>query len=545
MKTLADAFWYMPMLIFSLLLTKCGNTTTTSTPDARDSAMATQAWNNSIPGNFSTQKILKLDSNAIDSFFRRFPDLAGLDTNLAYFYAKRNFNYAWFDQKGLIEQSGNLLTRIANLRDEGIFKVVPYKKQLDSLLSEVNTEGQPATEQLLELMLSAQYFNFARWVWDGENKAVSESMKWYLPRKKVSYETYLDSLLSRSDGSPNLPIYRQYDLLKGFLAEYRKLAESNLFGPPIPSPQKAYKVLEESDSIKDIRKRLFLLGDYQGDTLSTVYSEDLWQAVKDFQSRSGLRADGVIGAETVHAMNITPDDRIKQILVNMERCRWLPLRPDGRYLAVNIPEFKLHVYDADSLLWSTNVVVGKDLHQTVTFAGDIKYVVFSPYWNVPPSITRNEIVPAMNRNSNYLARNHMEITGYNGNLPVIRQKPGRHNSLGLVKFLFPNSHNIYLHDSPAKSLFNEDQRAFSHGCVRVAEPARLAQFLLQDDPGWTSSEIEKAMQTGKEKYVTLEKTVPVFLTYFTAFVDRAGKINFRRDIYNRDGRLADMLISGN
>lgn len=545
MKTLADAFRYMPMLIFSLLLTKCGNTTTTTTPDARDSALATQAWNNSIPGNFSTQKILKLDSNAIDSFFRRFPDLDGLDTNLAYFYAKRNFNYAWFDQKGLIEQSGNLLTRIANLRNEGIFKVVPYKKQLDSLLSEVNTEGQPATEQLLELMLSAQYFNFARWVWDGENKAVSESMKWYLPRKKVSYETYLDSLLSRSDGSPNLPIYRQYDLLKGFLAEYRKLAESNLFGPPIPSPQKAYKVLEKSDSIKDIRKRLFLLGDYQGDTLSTVYSEDLWQAVKDFQSRSGLRADGVIGAETVYAMNITPDDRIKQILVNMERCRWLPLRPDGRYLAVNIPEFKLHVYDADSLLWSTNVVVGKDLHQTVTFAGDIKYVVFSPYWNVPPSITRNEIVPAMNRNSNYLARNHMEITGYNGNLPVIRQKPGRHNSLGLVKFLFPNSHNIYLHDSPAKSLFSEDQRAFSHGCVRVAEPARLAQFLLQDDPGWSSSEIEKAMQTGKEKYVTLEKTVPVFLTYFTAFVDRAGKINFRKDIYNRDGRLADMLISGN
>src|SRR5690606_21293623 len=160
---------------------------------------------------------------------------------------------------------------------------------------------------------------------------------------------YLDSLLNKSDASLNQPIYRQYELLKGFLAKYRKLAEANSFGPPIPSPAKAYRVSETSDELLKIKTRLFILGDYQGDTVSPQYTDDLQLAVREFQRSAGLKADGVIGAETVNALNVTPEIRIKQILVNMERCRWLPLRPDDNYLAVNIPEFKLHVYHADSL----------------------------------------------------------------------------------------------------------------------------------------------------------------------------------------------------
>src|SRR5690606_29116751 len=158
------------------------------------------------------------------------------------------------------------------------------------------------------------------------------------------------------------------------------------------------------------------------------------------------------------------------ILVNMERSRWLPMSVKSDYLVVNIPEFRLHVYEEDSLVWSCNVVVGKSVNKTVVFHGDVKYIVFSPYWNVPPSIVRNEIVPGMKRDKNYISRHNMEITGQAGGLTVVRQKPGPSNSLGLVKFLFPNSHNIYLHDSPAKSLFNEESRAFSHGCIRVSEP---------------------------------------------------------------------------
>jgi murein L,D-transpeptidase YcbB/YkuD len=184
-----------------------------------------------------------------------------------------------------------------------------------------------------------------------------------------------------------------------------------------------------------------------------------------------------------------------------------------------------------------DVVVGKDQHKTVIFNGDMKYVVFSPYWNVPPSIVKNEILPAMRRNSNYLARHNMER--HNGG---IRQKPGANNSLGLVKFLFPNSHNIYLHDSPAKSLFNETDRAFSHGCIRVAEPKKLAQYLLRTDTSWTSEKISAAMTKGVERYVTLKQSIPVFIAYFTTWVDRAGKLNFRKDVYKRDERLALLIL---
>jgi murein L,D-transpeptidase YcbB/YkuD len=228
----------------------------------------------------------------------------------------------------------------------------------------------------------------------------------------------------------------------------------------------------------------------------------------------------------------------------MERSRWLPVSLNSDYVAVNIPEFKMHVYHADSLLWSCSVVVGKTQHPTTAFYGEIQYVVFSPYWNVPPGILTNEVLPGIKRNSTYLQQHNMEITGYRDGLPVVRQKPGDDNSLGLVKFLFPNSYNIYLHDTPSKSLFGETSRAFSHGCIRIAEPAKFAGFLLKDDGIWDDKKISQSMHAGKERYVTLKKRVPVFIAYFTAFADRAGHLNFRKDIYKLDERLAQMLVSG-
>jgi murein L,D-transpeptidase YcbB/YkuD len=236
-------------------------------------------------------------------------------------------------------------------------------------------------------------------------------------------------------------------------------------------------------------------------------------------------------------MNDPLEKRIQQIIVNMERSRWVPVKLSNNYLVVNIPEYKLHVYENDSVAWSMNVVVGKDQHKTVIFNGDLKYVVFSPYWNIPTSILRKEILPALKRNRNYLSRHNMEW--HNGG---VRQKPGPNNSLGLVKFLFPNSHNIYLHDSPAKSLFQETDRAFSHGCIRLAEPKKLAMYLLRNDSSWTEEKITGAMEGRVEKYVTLRQPVPVFISYFTAWVDKLGKVNFRKDIYKRDERLAQMII---
>ncbi|HTD93164.1 MAG TPA: L,D-transpeptidase family protein, partial [Chitinophagaceae bacterium] len=165
------------------------------------------------------------------------------------------------------------------------------------------------------------------------------------------------------------------------------------------------------------------------------------------------------------------------------------------------------------------------------------YIVFSPYWNVPPSIIKNEVVPGIKKNKNYLANHNMEWN--NG---AVRQKPGPANSLGLVKFLFPNSYNIYLHDTPSKSLFSETNRAFSHGCIRLSEPKKMATYLLRKDPAWTNEKITKAMNSGTEKYVTLNPTIPVFIGYFTAWVDSEGRLNFRDDIYGHDKKMAEKMF---
>jgi murein L,D-transpeptidase YcbB/YkuD len=249
--------------------------------------------------------------------------------------------------------------------------------------------------------------------------------------------------------------------------------------------------------------------------------------------------DGVIGKNMIQEMNTPVEKRIEQLVVNMERCRWVPFSLEGEYMVVNIPSYKLYVYRNDSLLWDMNVVTGKPLSKTVIFNGDLKYVVFSPYWNVPPSILQDDVIPGIKRDSSYLEKHNMEIVDN-----VIREKPGPNNSLGRVKFLFPNSYNIYLHDTPSKSLFNENSRAFSHGCIRLAEPKKLAMYLLRNDSTWTEMKIDSAMNAGEEKWVRLKETVPVFIAYFTAWVDRKGKLNLRPDIYKNDDRLVDMMLTG-
>jgi len=504
---------------------------------------ALKEWNQTIPGNFSEQTDLHFDSTLLVQFFAKYPDVAAYKENVAKFYNARDYTFAWFDKGGLIEQAGNLTDRMLNLKDEGINKELPYSHELDSLINLHNEHKEGERNHELEIMLTSQYFVFANIAWEGMDESGVKANDWFVPRKKVSYTAYLDSLLQHpvnKDGASVEPVYRQYEQLRGYLKKYRELTTKPWHN--LVADKKSYKPGDSSIVLMQIKKRLLLLGDYEGDTTNIFYNSTLFNGIKAFQTRHGLAPDGAIGIGTLNELNVHPEERVKQIMVNMERSRWLPVSLNTDYLAVNIPEFKLHVYHADSLLWSCNVVVGQAMHKTVIFHGDVKYVVFSPYWNVPPSIVRNEIVPGINRNRNYIANHNMEITGKSGGLPTVRQKPGPNNSLGLVKFLFPNSYNIYLHDSPAKSLYNETSRAFSHGCIRVSEPEKLANFLLRNDSTWNSTTIHEAMHAGKEKYVTLKKTVPVFIAYFTAFIDRGGKINFRKDIYSRDQRLADMLI---
>lgn len=536
------------LLLLAILVgstfTSCSQQPTKKERRAAPKDSLVKEWDKTIRGNFSEQTKTHFDSTEIASFVKAYPDLDGYTGEVNTFYKKRNFAYAWFDAGKLIEQASNLANRVGNLQNNGIYKELPYKKTLDSLMNNLSVnKKKPDTR--LELMLTYQYFAFSQLVWQGMDESASKSAKWYLPRKKVDYNQFLDSLLKAPAGAENIdaPVYRQYQLLRSYLRKYRDLEMKEQW-PPIVAA-KIYKAGDSSAVIAAVKRRLFLLGDFKGDTTSKTFTPELQTAVKSYQDRQGVNVNGFLNTATINELNTPLSKQIKKIVVNMERSRWLPVSLNSDYLAVNIPEYKLHVYHADSLLWSCNVVVGQTVHQTTVFYGEVKYVVFSPYWNVPPGILKAEIIPGMKRNKNYLAQHNMEQTGYEGGLPVVRQKPGPSNSLGLVKFLFPNSYNIYLHDSPAKSLFGETSRAFSHGCIRVGQPEKLADFLLKDYPQWTTEKINKAMHQGREQYVTLTKgKVPVYIAYFTSFVDRDGRLNFRKDIYDLDDRLASMIMSG-
>jgi murein L,D-transpeptidase YcbB/YkuD len=507
----------------------------------------TDAWNKTVRGNFSGQSNVKFDSTQIAVFLKKYPLFISYSNQIVDFYRHRNFAFAWFDNGVLIEQAGNLSNRVMNMNTDGVYKSVPYLNALDSLLNgaDVTTNGKKADINT-ELMLTAQYFIFSKLAWQGMEDSVSKSSGWYVPRKKVAYTSYLDSLLKEPSKQfpAGEPVYRQYELLRNFLRKYKALDATDNWAPIVISDIKL-KLGDTSFVIAQVKSRLYKLGDYSGDTLNRVYDNGIKAALQQFQIRHGLVAAGLIDKNTIYEMNVPLKSRIKQILVNMERSRWLPVSLNADYVAVNIPEFKLHVYHADSLLWSCNVVVGQTVHQTSIFYGEIKYIVFSPYWNVPESIVKKEIIPGLKDDPSYIEKHQMEITGRVNGFPVVRQKPGPENSLGLIKFLFPNSYNIYLHDTPSKSLFNESSRAFSHGCIRVMEPVKLASFLLAGNKNWDLNKITLAMHSGKQQYLTLSNKVPVFIAYFTAFTDRNNKLNFRKDIYDLDQHLANMIIAGN
>ena len=270
---------------------------------------------------------------------------------------------------------------------------------------------------------------------------------------------------------------------------------------------------------------------------SRLFTDTLEAAVKQFQLRHGYKPDGIITAGLVKDMNVTAIRRLEEILLNMDRMRWLPQKPAGNLIIVNLPEFILHVYDGKEKVFDMVVVVGRVGNNTMMFNGDLNQIVFSPYWNVPPSIIKNEIMPAMSRNPNYLASKNMEQTGSG-----IRQKPGPGNALGKVKFIFPNSFNMYFHDTPSKSLFSQDKRAFSHGCIRLSEPQKMAEWLLRNYPEWPKEKIVSAMNQTSEKSVMLKESIPVFIIYYTAWVDEKGLVNFRDDVYQHDKDLIGKMF---
>jgi murein L,D-transpeptidase YcbB/YkuD len=357
------------------------------------------------------------------------------------------------------------------------------------------------------------------------------------------------------------PQYLGYQRTETALQTYLVLAAQD-HSQPLPDLQKTVKRGDAYSSVQILSQRLGLLGDLpQGavvDPNATTYDAPLVEAVKHFQARHGLKQEGRLDKETIAQLNLPLSSRVIQLEDSLERWRWLPADYPQLPVAVNIPGFKLRVFSEDhTIALRMNVVVGKALnHQTPVFAKEMKYIIFRPYWNLPLDIVRAEIVPKLQRDPRYLAKKGFEATDQNGHIVaagavtpamlaeiksgrlLVRQKPGPRNALGLVKFMFPNEFDVYLHSTPAPELFNSSRRDFSHGCIRVEKPAELAAWLLKDQPRWTLENIKAAMQSGPDnQQVNLSTPVPVVIAYLTAIVEENGEVYFFDDIYGLDGAL--------
>ena len=397
----------------------------------------------------------------------------------------------------------------------------------------------------------------------------------FKPLRREAFDpgAYLRAALAASrlseaarEAAPQMPLYER---LREQLAHYRGWIGHPAWEqplPPLPGNRRgqAGKLEPGQDyaGLAIMAQRLVVLGDLAPDAITPPrYEEPLISAVQAFQQRHGLAADGVIGKATLTQLQVAPADRARQIELALERLRWTPLMQGPRMIVINSPAFVLHAYEVRGsrivVLQEMKVIVGKTIGtRTPLFDEDLRFIEFSPYWNVPPSIARAEVVPRLRRDPGYFAREGFEFVSSTGQVDTtlseqnldavlagrarVRQRPGPQNALGDIKFVFPNRNNIYLHHTPATKLFERDRRDLSHGCIRVEQPVALAKFVLQDTPDWSEERIRASMGKGESATIRLTEPVRVLIAYGTVLV-KGGQIHFFEDIYGLD-RLLDTAL---
>lgn len=358
-----------------------------------------------------------------------------------------------------------------------------------------------------------------------------------------SSKSNLDTLSTKStlEEENSTVLFNQYNKLQNALKKYKKIAAEDSWKPmTLASPYKDIRPDEKSITVAEIRNRLFIMGDLKNDSKSDFYDQELMDGVMKYKVRNGLKPNYIITEDHIKDLNESIEEKIRRININMERCKSISqkLLTNKEYIMVNVPSYELVYVKNGKIELESKVFVGAPLTKTTIFDGNIDKVVFSPYWTVPQSIVDNELKSKIAADKNYLADHNMEII--NGQ---VRQKPGPDNSLGLVKFIFPNPDDIYMHDTPAKTLFDFDKRTFSHGCVNVNKAKELAIAMLQDYPEWTTEKIDKAMEGTEETTFKLPNKVPIYITYFTTWVNDSGEICFYQDVYDRDNDLNKITIS--
>ena len=485
---------------------------------------------------------LFLDSTAVENFIRKDKLNDSTATAMRNFYKTRNYEYAWFTSDGPTEQARGLWSLYSSEKDSSAKNskdpATALKQQMDSLLQNdsVTINKNDSSFTNTELKLTQQLIRYA----SENNGNINNSNLYYVvPAKKVDAMQYADSILNKQKDSSLYSNNKSYSLLKQQLANYYDVAKNGGW-TTINAGQ--LKKGMKSQAVIALKKRLQATKEYNTSDTSNVFNDSLETAVKSFQQRNGLKATGIVNDSMINVLNAPADQRVQQILVNMNRLLWMKPQTDSNSIQVNIPSLMLYAYEGNKKALEMPVIVGKEGNSTVMFTSDINQIVFNPTWHIPQSIVRDEIMPKMKSDPSYLKKKNIEIVKQNDSLPVLQQLPGKENPLGKVKFLFPNSDDIYLHDTPDKTLFAKKDRALSHGCIRVADAAKLAEYLLKNQSDWNAQKIQTAMKSDKQQSVDLKNPEPVAISYLTAWVDENGMMNFRNDIYGHDKEAMQKLF---
>jgi murein L,D-transpeptidase YcbB/YkuD len=471
------------------------------------------------------------DVNEISNdFFKRYSDLKRYKSDVMSLYKTRTLGTIWFDEDEINEFGSALYEKAKKTND----LIIPYQKEIDQLFS-TSSDKSTLSQTDADMLLSSLYIVYAK--------------KSNADKKKLAYDTLLKDFLNYSTleeeektavASNEKVEFDQYYKLQDALKKYKRLEKSSKYKPIVPaeSPYKELRPDAVSNTISQVRTRLYLLGDLKTDSKSDVYDRELMDAVMKYKVRNGFKPNYILAEEHINEMNIPLEDKVATLKLNMERCREISdkIAATDEYVLVNVPSYELFYVKNGKVVLKSSVFVGAPLTKTTIFNGEIDRIVFSPYWTVPQSIVQNELRSKIAADPNYLAEKNMEMV--NGQ---VRQKPGPDNSLGLVKFMFPNPDDIYMHDTPSKTLFDFEKRTFSHGCINVKMAKELAVAMLKDYPEWNQAKIDKAMAGKVENSFKLSKKVPIFITYFTSLVNENGEIGFFQDVYEKDAELNNQL----
>lgn len=468
-------------------------------------------------------------------------------------YKEQSYRLMWLS-RGLDGRAEALRAAFAAAEEDGL----PPARYLTPALSQylaALAAGQALPEQDLaaaDVLLTRGAAQFASDLFAGYAKPSKVNLR----AAQLDLPASLRQIVSSNNPAQILPSFRPrnpaYGQLRQTLA-YLKTVAAQGGWPAVPSGPKL-EPEKVDDRVPSLRAYLAATGDLSQSEANggKKYDAALFEAVKRFQARHGLDPDGVIGPVTIAQMNAPAEFRMKQVVANMERWRWVPRDFGPRYLAVNVPEFMLRVYENGAEVEKMKVIVGGDYGNRATplFSENMAYIIFNPYWNIPSGLAAKELVPKQLKNPDFFAKNNYEIVsdyGSSKSFPatpenvelvaqqklLLHQLPGKNNALGSIKFIFPNSFSVYLHDTSDPHLFEKAERAFSHGCVRIERPTDLAALLLRDQ-GMTAATVEETLATKKTKKFDLKEPLPVYMLYWTAFTAEDGTMNFRRDLYNMD-----------